>query len=146
MKLSRDLGLAGVAIGGHEQLAVRGLQLVHPEPAVSVTALSDVLPHRQREAPVPTCRSSRLNLGAVWKDELVSAQPLVRPAVGAPEPGCCIPGRVGRLQRGRGEPPTPATDLGGDYFVARDNPEHHRRALLQLERLGYRVILEPVVT
>ena len=111
MKLSRDLGLAGVAIGGHEQLAVRGLQLVHPEPAVSVTALSDVLPHRQREAPVPTCRSSRLNLGAVWKDELVSAQPLVRPAVGAPEPGCCIPGRVGRLQRGRGEPPTPATTI-----------------------------------
>ena len=31
-------------------------------------------------------------------------------------------------------------DLGGDYFIARDNPEHRRRrALLQLERLGYRV-------
>jgi hypothetical protein len=38
-------------------------------------------------------------------------------------------------------------DLGGDYFVARDLPEHRRRrALLQLERLGYRVTLEPVVT
>ena len=37
-------------------------------------------------------------------------------------------------------------DLGDDYFIARDNPEHRRRALLQLERLGYRVILEPVVT
>jgi hypothetical protein len=38
-------------------------------------------------------------------------------------------------------------DLGGDYFIARDNPEHRRRrALLQLERLGYRVTLEPVVT
>ena len=37
-------------------------------------------------------------------------------------------------------------DLGGDYFVARDNPEHRRRALLQLERLGYRVTLEPVIT
>jgi transposase len=37
-------------------------------------------------------------------------------------------------------------DLGGDYFIARDNPEHRRRhALLQLERLGYRVTLEPVV-
>ena len=38
-------------------------------------------------------------------------------------------------------------DLGGDYFIVRDNPEHRRRrALLQLERLGYRVTLEPVVT
>ena len=38
-------------------------------------------------------------------------------------------------------------DLGGDYVIARDNPEHRRRrALLQLERLGYRVTLEPVVT
>jgi hypothetical protein len=35
----------------------------------------------------------------------------------------------------------------GTYFIARDNPEHRRRrALLQLERLGYRVTLEPVVT
>ena len=33
------------------------------------------------------------------------------------------------------------------HFIARDNPEHRRRrALLQLERLGYRVTLEPVVT
>ena len=38
-------------------------------------------------------------------------------------------------------------DLGDDYFIVRDNPEHRRRrALLQLERLGYRVTLEPVVT
>lgn len=37
-------------------------------------------------------------------------------------------------------------DLGGDYFITRDNPEHRRRrALLQLQRLGYRVTLEPVV-
>lgn len=36
-------------------------------------------------------------------------------------------------------------DLGGDYFLTRDNPEHRRRrALSQLERLGYRVTLEPV--
>jgi transposase len=36
-------------------------------------------------------------------------------------------------------------DLGGDYFLARDNPDHRRRrALSQLERLGYRVTLEPV--
>ena len=39
---------------------------------------------------------------------------------------------------------TPYRDLGGDYFLRRDNPEHRRRrALDQLERLGYRVILEP---
>jgi transposase len=39
---------------------------------------------------------------------------------------------------------TPYRDLGGDYFLCRDNPEHRRRrALDQLERLGYRVILEP---
>ena len=38
-------------------------------------------------------------------------------------------------------------DLGDDYFIVRDNPEHRRgRALLRLERLGYRVILEPVVS
>ena len=37
-------------------------------------------------------------------------------------------------------------DLGGDYFIARDHAEHRRRrALLQLERLGYSVTLEPVV-
>jgi transposase len=37
-------------------------------------------------------------------------------------------------------------DLGGDYFITRDNPGHRRRrALLQLQRLGYRVTLEPVV-
>jgi transposase len=35
-------------------------------------------------------------------------------------------------------------DLGADYFLTRDNPEHRRRrALSQLERLGYRVTLEP---
>ena len=35
-------------------------------------------------------------------------------------------------------------DLGADYFLTRDNPEHRRRrALRQLERLGYRVTLEP---
>jgi transposase len=40
---------------------------------------------------------------------------------------------------------TPYQDLGGDYFLTRDNPDHRRRrALNQLERLGYRVTLEPV--
>ena len=40
---------------------------------------------------------------------------------------------------------TPYQDLGGDYFVARDNPDHRRRrAVAQLERLGYRVTLEPI--
>ena len=35
-------------------------------------------------------------------------------------------------------------NLGGDYFLNRDNPDHRRRrALSQLERLGYRVTLEP---
>jgi transposase len=39
---------------------------------------------------------------------------------------------------------TPYRDLGGDYFLRRDNPENRRRrALDQLERLGYRIILEP---
>ena len=39
---------------------------------------------------------------------------------------------------------TPYYDLGGDYFLRRDNPEHRRRrALDQLRRLGYRVTLEP---
>jgi transposase len=40
---------------------------------------------------------------------------------------------------------TPYHDLGGDYFVTRDNPDHRRRrAVIQLERLGYRVTLEPM--
>ncbi len=35
-------------------------------------------------------------------------------------------------------------DLGGDYFLNRDNPDHRRRrAIAQLERLGYQVTLEP---
>jgi transposase len=35
-------------------------------------------------------------------------------------------------------------DLGGDYFLRRENPEHRRRrAIGQLQRLGYRVTLEP---
>src|SRR3954467_9711489 len=39
---------------------------------------------------------------------------------------------------------TPYHDLGGDYFLRRENPEHcRRRALDQLQRLGYRVTLEP---
>jgi transposase len=39
---------------------------------------------------------------------------------------------------------TPYHDLGGDYFLNRDNPDHrHRRAIAQLERLGYQVTLEP---
>lgn len=38
----------------------------------------------------------------------------------------------------------PYQDLGADYFLTRDNPEHRRRrAIAQLQRLGYRVILEP---
>jgi transposase len=36
-------------------------------------------------------------------------------------------------------------DLGGDYFLTRDNPNHRRRrAVTQLERLGYLVTLTPV--
>jgi transposase len=39
---------------------------------------------------------------------------------------------------------TPYHDLGGDYFLNRDNPDHRRRrAIAQLERLGYQVTLEP---
>ena len=39
---------------------------------------------------------------------------------------------------------TPYQDLGSDYFLRRDNPEHRRRrAIDQLQRLGYRVTLEP---
>jgi transposase len=39
---------------------------------------------------------------------------------------------------------TPYHDLGGDYFLRRDNPEHRRRrAIDQLQRLGFRVTLEP---
>jgi hypothetical protein len=38
--------------------------------------------------------------------------------------------------------PRAATDTSSPATT----PEHRRRALLQLERLGYRVILEPVVT
>jgi transposase len=35
-------------------------------------------------------------------------------------------------------------DLGGDYFLTRDNPDHRRRrAIAQLERLGYNVTIEP---
>jgi transposase len=38
---------------------------------------------------------------------------------------------------------TPYQDLGGDYFLRRDNPEHRRRrAVDQLERLGFRVVLQ----
>jgi transposase len=36
-------------------------------------------------------------------------------------------------------------DLGGDYFLNRINPDHRRRrAIAQLERLGYHVTLEPI--
>jgi hypothetical protein len=39
---------------------------------------------------------------------------------------------------------TPYHDLGSDYFINRDNPDHRRRrAIAQLERLGYQVTLEP---
>jgi transposase len=39
---------------------------------------------------------------------------------------------------------TPYNDLGGDYFLNRDNPDHRRRrAIAQLERLGYQVLIEP---
>ena len=39
---------------------------------------------------------------------------------------------------------TPYQDLGGDYFLNRDNPDdRRRRAIAQLERLGYQVNLEP---
>jgi transposase len=38
-------------------------------------------------------------------------------------------------------------DLGADYFLNRINPEHRRRrAITQLERLGYHVTLEPMTT
>ena len=40
---------------------------------------------------------------------------------------------------------TPYHDLGSDYFINRDNPDHRRRrAVAQLERLGYHVTLEPM--
>jgi hypothetical protein len=42
-----DLVLAGRAVGGHEQLAVGGLQLVHREPVVPIAAQCDVFEHRQ---------------------------------------------------------------------------------------------------
>jgi transposase len=36
-------------------------------------------------------------------------------------------------------------DLGGEYFLTRDNPNHQRRrAIAQLERLGYLVTLDPI--
>lgn len=35
-------------------------------------------------------------------------------------------------------------DLGGDYFVRRDTERQRRRAVAQLQGLGYRVVLEPV--
>ena len=36
-------------------------------------------------------------------------------------------------------------DLGGDYFLTRDNPDHRRRrAITQLERLGYLVTLDRI--
>ena len=55
-----------------------------------------------------------------------------------------IPNCFGKRTR-RGQKPT--AESRHRYFIARDNPEHRRRrALLQLERLGYRVTLEPVVT
>jgi hypothetical protein len=58
-----------------------------------------------------------------------------------------MPGWPSRSLTGGPKTHTSYHDLGGDYCIARDNPEHRRRrALLQLERLGYRVILEPVVT
>ena len=41
-----DLVLAGVAMGGYEQLAVGGLQLVHREPVVPIAAQGDVFEHR----------------------------------------------------------------------------------------------------
>ena len=38
---------------------------------------------------------------------------------------------------------TPYHDLGGDYFLRHENPEHRRRrAIDQLQRLGYRVTLD----
>jgi len=54
--------------------------------------------------------------------------------------------------RTSGQPPAwhvlatrnPYHDLGGDYFLNRDNPDdRRRRAIAQLERLGYQVTLEP---
>jgi transposase len=42
---------------------------------------------------------------------------------------------------------TPYHDLGGDYFINRQNPDHaRRRAVYQLERLGFHVTLEPFTT
>jgi transposase len=35
-------------------------------------------------------------------------------------------------------------DLGGDYFVRRDTDRQRRRAVAQLQALGYRVTLEPL--
>jgi hypothetical protein len=39
----------------------------------------------------------------------------------------------------------PYRDLGGDWFLKRQRPDHLTRNLVrQLERLGHRVTLEPV--
>jgi hypothetical protein len=39
---------------------------------------------------------------------------------------------------------TPYQDLGADYFLTRDNPDHRRRrAIAQLQGIGYHVTLEP---
>jgi hypothetical protein len=51
---ARDLVLAGVATGGHSQLAEGGLQRLHIEPVLSVAACSDISQHRRREPPVAT--------------------------------------------------------------------------------------------
>ena len=34
-------------------------------------------------------------------------------------------------------------DLGGDFFVQRDTDRAHRRAVAQLQALGYNVTLQP---
>ncbi|MDK2928297.1 MAG: hypothetical protein PWR31_1988, partial [Bacillota bacterium] len=36
------------------------------------------------------------------------------------------------------------TDLGADYFAKRNNEVAKRRSIRELERLGYKVTLEPI--
>ena len=41
---------------------------------------------------------------------------------------------------------TDYSDLGADYFTKRNNEAAKRRSIKELERLGFKVLLEPVAT
>lgn len=94
---ARDLVLAGLAMRGHEQLAVRERSARPFGTSRFCSCLKRCPPASPGKAPVPPWRSSRLNCGAVREHELACAQPLVYPAVGPPKEGGRLPLRVGRL-------------------------------------------------